>query len=90
MTINVLRKLGVDTKTLEAELKEKISKDPRNEQKKTKTPRKGRRTDSSTDPKQDDREFNQDTKPIEMSSPPPPLEVPKEETKSTETKQEQK
>jgi Skp family chaperone for outer membrane proteins len=39
MTINVLRKLGVDTKSLEEELKEKIEKDPRNQQKKTKAPR---------------------------------------------------
>lgn len=39
MTINVLRKLGVDTKELETELKEKIEKDPRNQQKKTRSPR---------------------------------------------------
>ncbi len=45
MTINILRKLGVDTKVLEDELKEKISKDPRNQKKKTKNPRKrGRNT----------------------------------------------
>jgi outer membrane protein len=45
MTINTLRKLGVDTKTLEEELKTKIEKDPRNQQKKKKTPRtRGRNT----------------------------------------------
>lgn len=42
LTLRVLRNLGVDTKELEAELQEKISADPRNEQKRSKTPRRGR------------------------------------------------
>ena len=38
LTVKVLRKLGVDVKKLEEELKEKIAKDPRNQKKGSKQP----------------------------------------------------
>lgn len=96
MTINVLRKLGVDTKELEKELKEKIKKDPRNKKKKSRSPRRGRRT-KKTDQKKDvnpDRDFDQkkiigsptDIKSIETI----PLLESKEESKSTETEEKAK
>ena len=50
LTLRVLKKLGVDVDELEAELQDKITKDPRNEQNRSKTPRSGRR--SRNDPNQ--------------------------------------
>ncbi len=42
LTVKVLRKLGVDVKKLEDELRQKISKDPRNQEKETKSAPRGR------------------------------------------------
>ncbi len=42
LTVKVLRKLGVDVKKLEDELQQKISKDPRNQEKETKSAPRGR------------------------------------------------
>lgn len=70
MTINVLRKLGVDTKELEAELKEKIEKDPRNKETKTKTPRtRGRNTrrpDSDKPEEGESLELNNENEEVSM------------------------
>ncbi|MEI6091078.1 MAG: OmpH family outer membrane protein [bacterium] len=69
MTLQILRKLGVDTKALEKDLQEKIAKDPRNEQKKAQNPRRGKNSrvsGSSSKPSAPDRSF--DGNPI----PPPP------------------
>jgi outer membrane protein len=75
LTLRVLRKLGVDVEQLEADLQEKIKQDPRNERRKSKTPRRGRR--SRNDPNEEvqkeqpeeenEREFeqnNNDPKPL--------------------------
>lgn len=48
LTVEVLKTLGVDVDKLEQELKEKIEKDPRNEKRESKTPR--RRSRSLNDP----------------------------------------
>jgi outer membrane protein len=67
MTNQILRKLGVDTKALEKELQDKIAKDPRNEQKKSQSPRRGKNPRATgSKPSAPDRTF--DGNPI----PPPP------------------
>ncbi len=43
LTVKVLKELGVDVKKMEDELKEKIDKDPRNQQEQEKNPRRVRR-----------------------------------------------
>ena len=73
MTINVLRKLGVDTKELEAELKTKIESDPRNKQKKSKAPR-GRKRQTRR-PETTEESAN----PNELVAPPSGGEVPEME-----------
>lgn len=47
LTVKVLKKLGVDVEKLEAELKDKIEKDPRNQKQDSKTPPKGRTRERS-------------------------------------------
>lgn len=67
MTNQILRKLGVDTKALEKELQDKISKDPRNQQKKAQSPRRGKNSRvGGSKPSAPERSF--DGNPI----PPPP------------------
>ncbi|MFA7327230.1 MAG: OmpH family outer membrane protein [Candidatus Kapaibacterium sp.] len=43
LTVKILKELGVDVKKMEDELKEKIDKDPRNQQEQEKNPRRVRR-----------------------------------------------
>lgn len=82
LTVNVLRNLGVNVEELEKDLQERIEKDPRNEQKITKTPRQRGRGDYDPDaPPAQDRQFEQQNtpnqenikqpreRPIEMSRP---------------------
>ena len=76
MTVNVLRKLGVDVEELEADLQKKIKDDPRNKMKKSRTPR--RRGRGRYDPDQQkqeredlrqfEREEEQDTEPEKKES----------------------
>ncbi|PKL86291.1 MAG: hypothetical protein CVV22_03800 [Ignavibacteriae bacterium HGW-Ignavibacteriae-1] len=82
LTVNVLRELGVDVSELEKDLQDRIEKDPRNEQKISRTPRQRGRGDYDPDaPPATDRKFEQETeqdkenprqpreRPIEMSRP---------------------
>jgi outer membrane protein len=82
LTVNVLRNLGVDVAELEKDLQDRIEKDPRNEQKISKTPRQRGRGDYDPDaPPATDRQFEQENeqnkenpkqpreRPIEMSRP---------------------
>lgn len=64
LTVKVLRKLGVNVEKLEAELKEKIKKDPRNKRKKSKeAPGRRRRKSRSRSHSNPDIEREQDIKP---------------------------
>ncbi|HPO63575.1 MAG TPA: OmpH family outer membrane protein [Candidatus Kapabacteria bacterium] len=56
LTVKVLRKLGVDVKKLEDELQQKISKDPRNQEKETKSAPRGRSRQRSKDGKEIEKE----------------------------------
>jgi outer membrane protein len=49
MTVNVLKNLGVDVADLEKDLKERIDKDPRNQQRESKAPARRKRGGSSSD-----------------------------------------
>ncbi len=70
LTVKVLRKLGVNVEKLEAELQEKIKKDPRNQRKKSKVaPGKRRRKSRSRRTKNPDIERQEDIKP-EQEVPP--------------------
>jgi outer membrane protein len=82
LTVNVLRELGVDVGELEKDLQDRIEKDPRNEQKISRTPRQRGRGDYDPNaPPAPDRQFEQETeqdkenprqpreRPIEMSRP---------------------
>ncbi len=62
LTLSVLKELGVEVEELEAELEEKIRKDPRNEVRESKAPpRRGRGRYDPNAP-QDDREFEREEK----------------------------
>lgn len=64
LTVNVLRNLGVDVAELEKDLQDRIEKDPRNEQKISKTPRQRGRGDYDPDaPPAKDRQFEQEQEP---------------------------
>ncbi|MCO5251576.1 MAG: OmpH family outer membrane protein [Candidatus Kapabacteria bacterium] len=82
LTVNVLRELGVDVGELEKDLQDRIEKDPRNEQKISRTPRQRGRGDYDPNaPPTTDRQFEQETeqdkenpkqpreRPVEMSRP---------------------
>ncbi len=56
MTVKVLKNLGVNVDELEKDLQDRIEKDPRNQTKETKQPRRRGRTSSQTD---DNRTFEQ-------------------------------
>lgn len=53
LTIKILKKLGVNTEELEKEFKDKVAKDPRNQEKKSKDQPRKRSRDRSTDVKKD-------------------------------------
>ena len=77
LTVKVLRKLGVNVEKLEAELQEKIKKDPRNQRKKSKqAPGKRRRKSRSRRKKNPDIERQEEVQPDQEAPPteqPPPL-----------------
>jgi outer membrane protein len=79
LTVKVLKKLGVDVEKLEAELKEKIDKDPRNQKTDSKTPPKGR-TRQRTDTQQKEVERD-NTKQVSPSGTNPDNVKKTEETK---------
>ena len=56
LTVKVLRKLGVDVKKLEDELQQKISKDPRNQEKETKSAPRGRSRQRSKESREIEKE----------------------------------
>lgn len=85
LTVNVLRNLGVDVTDLEKDLQERIDKDPRNEQKISRTPRQRGRGDYDPDaPPSPDRQFDQqppnqqNPDPLQKTQQPPQRERPRE------------
>ncbi len=80
LTVNVLKNLGVDVTDLEKDLQERIDKDPRNEQKITKTPRQRGRGDYEPDaPPSRDRQFEQQPNQQNPDSPPNTQQAPQRE-----------
>ncbi len=69
LTVKVLRKLGVNVEKLEAELKEKINKDPRNQRKKSQTAPGHRRSKSRSNPDIEREGTTPDIKPQEEIKP---------------------
>lgn len=67
LTVKVLRKLGVDVRKLEAELQEKIAKDPANQKKESKEAPGSRRKSRSRQSSDSDLERNISPEPFERS-----------------------
>ena len=62
MTVKVLKNLGVDVSELEKDLKDRIEKDPRNQQKESKQP--ARRRGRATEPANDDNRTIENPDPV--------------------------